>query len=64
MTNPPPDRTGYTVTTQGSNLPGNSISYSVTRNADGVGLGAYFNNAPGGDVDAAIALDRAGRPPI
>jgi hypothetical protein len=58
MTNPPPDRTGYTVITQGSTQPGKTLSYAVIREADGVGLGAFFDSSPGGDVDQAIALDR------
>jgi hypothetical protein len=59
MTSPPaPDRTGYVIASQGSTLPGKAVSYSVTRVADGVCIGAYFDLTPGGDIDQAIAQDR------
>lgn len=57
MTNPP-SRDGYVIASQGSTLPGKVVSYSVTRAADGVCIGAYFDLTPGGDIDQAIQVDR------
>lgn len=50
---------GYIVQRQPAPSPGGAISYSVTRRADGVGLGAYFSLEPGGDVDQVITADKA-----
>lgn len=59
MTSPQtPPRDGYVISSQGSTLPGKAVSYAVTRTADGVCIGAYFDLTPGADVDQAIALDR------
>jgi hypothetical protein len=49
---PKPDRKGYTITKQ--EPPGGQVSYSIVRDADGTGVGAYTED----QIDGAIALDR------
>jgi hypothetical protein len=57
----PVDPTGYTITEQsGTDLRGNPIqvTWSIVRDSDGVGLGAYATKE---DVRLVIANDRAQR---
>lgn len=52
----PGDRTGYTVTEQKGRGVAGQVTYAITRDADGAGLGAYSQQP---EIDEIIAEDRA-----